>query len=49
MTPALTFLCGFGFALCMVGACMAAEALAKRGERVYKARHRDHSTVPPIK
>lgn len=25
------------------------ERMAQRGERVYRARNRDHSTVPPIK
>lgn len=48
MPPALIFLFGFAFALCMVGSCMAVEVIAKRGERIYRARHRDHSSVPSI-
>lgn len=25
------------------------DAVARRGERIYKARHRDHSKVPPMR
>ncbi|WP_369647078.1 hypothetical protein [Variovorax sp. V118] len=49
MAPALMFFCGFGLALCLVVAGMAAEAMAQRGQRIYRARRRDHSAVPSIK
>lgn len=49
MSPALMFFSGVAFALCMVVAGMVAEAFAQRGERIYRARHRDHSAVPSIK
>lgn len=48
MTPALAFMLGIVFALAMVGCCMAVEVLAKRGERIHRARFRDHATVPSI-
>lgn len=48
MSSALPFLFGICFALAMVGCCMAVEVLAKRGERIYRARFRDHASVPSI-
>lgn len=49
MAPALMFFCGFVVALCLVVAGRAAEAMAQRGERIFRARRRDHSAVPSIK
>lgn len=48
MTAALAFMLGIGFALTMVGCCMAVEVLAKRGERIHRARFRDHAKVSAI-
>lgn len=45
MVPVLSALLG---ALAGLALCERINAAAQRGERIYRARHRDHSTVPPI-
>ncbi|MDH6594345.1 Trk-type K+ transport system membrane component [Variovorax sp. TBS-050B] len=39
----------FGGIAAVVALVLWIDAHARRGERIYRARHRDHSKVPPIK